>query len=135
METKEESGANKRTDNSQLEQFVLLAKNTSGKATVAVLNQAFRHKSVFVFAELRELQCVQNLKGTENESYLNVLDLFSYGTYKDYLESKASLPSLNDPALLNKLKQLSIVSFASRSKVLEYEELLEQLEIQGKLPL
>mmetsp|Transcript_1999 Transcript_1999/g.2376 ORF Transcript_1999/g.2376 Transcript_1999/m.2376 type:complete len:270 (-) Transcript_1999:229-1038(-) len=126
-----ESSQNNSQSSGQLEQFVLLAKNTTGKATVAVLTQVLKHKNVYVFAELRELKCVQALNGTEHQPHLDLLNLFSYGTYEDYKKMKnqnQNLPTLTETHL-KKLRQLSLVSYASKHKTLNYESLLVQLEI------
>ena len=39
---------------------------------------------VYVFSELLEMSHVQSLKGTEYEPSLELLKIFTYGTYSDY---------------------------------------------------
>jgi COP9 signalosome complex subunit 7 len=51
------AGADSGSD-AHLEQFLLLAKDTSGKATAAVIQQVLRNRHVFVFGELIDLPAV-----------------------------------------------------------------------------
>lgn len=71
---------------------------------------------MYVFGELLELANVQELAEGTNAAYLQLLNLFAYGTYPDYIANKESLPELST-AQQNKLKHLTIVSLASRMKV------------------
>uniref|UniRef100_F7A8Q7 COP9 signalosome subunit 7B n=1 Tax=Equus caballus TaxID=9796 RepID=F7A8Q7_HORSE len=102
-----------------LEQFILLAKGTSGSALTALISQVLEAPGVYVFGELLELANVQEL-----------LNLFAYGTYPDYIASKESLPELST-AQQNKLKHLTIVSLASRMKCIPYSVLLKDLEMRN----
>uniref|UniRef100_A0A9L0K1F9 COP9 signalosome subunit 7B n=1 Tax=Equus asinus TaxID=9793 RepID=A0A9L0K1F9_EQUAS len=115
-----------------LEQFILLAKGTSGSALTALISQVLEAPGVYVFGELLELANVQELAEGANAAYLQLLNLFAYGTYPDYIASKESLPELST-AQQNKLKHLTIVSLASRMKDLEMRNLreLEDLIIEA----
>ncbi|CAH2248114.1 intestinal-type alkaline phosphatase-like [Pelobates cultripes] len=68
--------------------------------------------------------------------YLQLLNLFAYGTYPDYVgaklikANKANLPELSG-AQKNKLKHLTIVSLASRMKCIPYSVLLKDLEMRN----
>ena len=44
-----------------------------------------------MFSELLEMENIQSLKGTEHESYLELLRIFTYGTYSDYKSKGRSL--------------------------------------------
>jgi len=86
---------------------------------------------VFVFAELLELPNIQELATSEQHApFLSLLQLFSYRTFRDYLEHKNSLPQLN-PAQITKLKYLTIVSLAEERHILPYSLLLEELQIES----
>ncbi|WAQ92655.1 hypothetical protein PtA15_17A137 [Puccinia triticina] len=61
-------------------------------------------------------------------SYHELLEIFAYGTWKDYRQRQAHLPKLNDQQLA-KLKLLSILTRASHSRIIPYSELMEELEI------
>ncbi|XP_048200489.1 COP9 signalosome complex subunit 7b isoform X2 [Perognathus longimembris pacificus] len=113
-----------------LEQFILLAKGTSGSALTALISQVLEAPGVYVFGELLELANVQELAEGANAAYLQLLNLFAYGTYPDYIANKESLPELS-PAQQNKLKHLTIVSLASRMKCIPYSVLLKDLEMRN----
>ena len=76
---------------------------------------------------------IQSLKGTEQDSYLELLKIFTYGTYSDYKSKREepviyyyyyclflgnlnSLPRLL-PAQLIKIKHLTILSLAAKNRV------------------
>ncbi|XP_067596335.1 COP9 signalosome complex subunit 7b isoform X6 [Pseudorca crassidens] len=107
-----------------LEQFILLAKGTSGSALTALISQVLEAPGVYVFGELLELANVQELAEGGNAAYLQLLNLFAYGTYPDYIANKESLPELST-AQQNKLKHLTIVSLASRMKVTNIKKTLK----------
>lgn len=53
------------------------------------------------------------------QPYFNLLHLFAYGTYQEYLSAKMSLPELS-PAQQQKLRHLTIVTLSESSKVLHF---------------
>lgn len=120
----------KSSSSNPLEQFVLLAKTMKGAAAVGVIKQALEAPGVYVFGELLDMPNIQELSGGAHSPYFNLLNIFAYGTYKDYKESATSLPDLT-PAQLTKLRHLTIVSLAakSNSKCIPYAELLKELDI------
>ncbi|KAJ3122852.1 hypothetical protein HK098_002428 [Nowakowskiella sp. JEL0407] len=115
--------------NSRLEPFLLLAKNARGAAASKLIQDATSAPGVYVFAELLELPSIQDLKN--NPQYLPIftlLEIFAYGTYLDYKQNSSTLPPLN-PNQLHKLKCLTIVSLSGESRILQYDHLLQQLDI------
>ncbi|XP_004396100.1 PREDICTED: COP9 signalosome complex subunit 7b isoform X2 [Odobenus rosmarus divergens] len=82
-----------------------------------------------VYMELRNLLQIMLAEGA-NAAYLQLLNLFAYGTYPDYIANKESLPELST-AQQNKLKHLTIVSLASRMKCIPYSVLLRDLEMRN----
>lgn len=135
-----------------LEQFVLLSKGTKGAASLDLIKTVLEAPGVYVFAELlsqpniREVNiqqynsfdedrfnnnlfvCSLQLENTPHTNYLNTLNLFAYGTYKQYLEQKSSLIELSD-IMKKKLKHLTIVTMAIKDKCIAYSDLLDQLDI------
>jgi COP9 signalosome complex subunit 7 len=111
-----------------LEQFKLLCKATSGRATAAIVEKVVRHRHIFVFGEILELECVQRLRGTPEEPTLRMLEIFAHGELADYARER--LPVLPEAAL-RKLRQLTLMSLASRSKTLAYEQLFEALQLSS----
>lgn len=71
---------------------------------------------------------VFQLENTPHANYLNTLNLFAFGTYKQYLENQSSLIELTD-TMKKKLKHLTIVTMAISNKCIAYNDLLEQLDI------
>lgn len=123
------SGDKSSTSN-PLEQFLLLMKNAKGPGAVSVLTQALEAPNVYVFGELLDLPNVQELASGPHSSFFNLLNVFAYGTYKEYKAERANLPELS-PVQLKKLRHLTVVSLATKSKCIPYSLLLEELEIQN----
>lgn len=118
------------TEGGPLQQYILLAKNSKGKACAALIGQALGAPNVMVFGELLDMPNVQQLAGTEEQKMLDLLKIFAYGTFAEYKHNAAKLPPLN-PAQTKKLKQLSIVALASQSRLIPYAVLQEQLDISA----
>ena len=97
---------------SPLTTFVELGKNAKNLAAAKNIERAVSHKNTFVFGELLDLKNVQDLHGTQHTKFLSLLQLFAYGTYKDYVANTATLPSLTE-FQLRKLKKLSILSMTT----------------------
>jgi len=117
------------TDGSALQQYLLLAKSAKGKACAAVIQQALSAANVYVFGELLDMANVQQLAGTEDAKMLELLKIFAFGTWQDYKANAATFGPLT-PSQTKKLKQLTIVTLASQSKLIPYTVLQQQLEIQ-----
>ncbi|ESO99539.1 hypothetical protein LOTGIDRAFT_231121 [Lottia gigantea] len=118
------------TSENNLEQFVLLAKTAKGAAAVGLINQVLEAPGIFVFGELLDMPNIQELSSGPNEAHYNLLNLFAYGTYKDYKENKAKLPELTT-IQLTKLRHLTVVSLATKTKCIPYSVLLRELDIQN----
>ncbi|KAJ3044266.1 hypothetical protein HDV00_002586 [Rhizophlyctis rosea] len=112
----------------RLESFVLLSKSAKGAACAKLIQDALSAAGVYVFAELLESPHVQELKGTDHEPYLKLLELFAYGTYDEYKAHAASLPQLNETQI-RKLKHLSIVSMSGTNRTLQYDTLQLHLDV------
>lgn len=68
-----------------LEQFVILAKSTKGAACSELIKQVLEAPGVYVFGELLDMPNITELAKGPEKNYFNTLELFAYGTYKDYL--------------------------------------------------
>ncbi|WMV11178.1 hypothetical protein MTR67_004563 [Solanum verrucosum] len=68
------------------------------------------------------------LEGTENSVYLDLLRLFAHGTWSDYKSIAGRLPQLVSAQAL-KLKQLTVLTLADTSKVLPYDQLMQELDV------
>ena len=76
--------------------------------------------------------CLQ-LRGTEHEGTLRLLELFAYGTYNDAakLKDKDQALSRMRPAMTEKLRMLSMVTLAQTHRVIPYSLLLTTLEVNS----
>ncbi|KAG2386528.1 hypothetical protein C9374_002272 [Naegleria lovaniensis] len=119
-----------QTPEQAIEQFLLLGKSVKGKAAVNLIQQAINHPNTFVFSEMLDLKGIKELDGSENQADFNTLKLFAFGTYSDYKLNPSSYFPLSEKNL-NKLKQLSIVTLASKNRLLKYEDLMKDLDISN----
>jgi len=95
-----------------LQIFVSLAKATDGgPATTQIIMNALKHKQIMFFAELLDLPSVQKLKGLPE---FELLEIFAFGTYGDWIQRKDRLPALSEVHIL-KLRQLTVVQVAASS--------------------
>ncbi|XP_046381079.1 COP9 signalosome complex subunit 7b-like [Haliotis cracherodii] len=122
--------ATEKTAANPLEQFVLLAKTAKGAAAVSLIKQVLDAQGVYVFGELLDMPNIQELSTGPHAPYFQVLNLFAYGTYREYKANVAMLPELT-AGQLTKLRHLTIVSLATKTKCIPYSILLEELEIQN----
>lgn len=113
-----------------VEQYVLLAKGAKGAARLELVKQVLEAQGVHVFGELLTMSNIEELQNGPDASYYNTLNLFAYGTYRQYLENQAQLIQLT-PAMQKKLQHLTIVSLAIKSKCIPYSELLDELDIKN----
>ncbi|KAL5014428.1 hypothetical protein ScPMuIL_008698 [Solemya velum] len=102
--------------------------SAKGAAAVSLINQALDAVGVYVFGELMDMPNIQELSSGSTAPHFNLLNIFAYGTYKDYKENKDTLPELS-PAQLTKLRHLTIVSLATKNKRIPYSVLLQELDI------
>jgi len=114
----------------ELEQFLILAKRQKGRACEALIEQVLNNRKIFVFGELLSVPSVAALRDTEYSKSFMTLELFAYGTYKQYVASPETYIELSE-AMRTKLRQLSIVSLAEHNKIIPYELLQRELEIDN----
>lgn len=58
------------------------------------------------------------------------MNLFAFGTYRQFLENKDKLIPLT-PVMDKKLKHLTILTLATQKKTLPYDELMVELDIKN----
>ncbi|XP_062409920.1 COP9 signalosome complex subunit 7b-like [Sardina pilchardus] len=114
--------------NVQLERFVVLATKAEGPALVVLIKQLLDAPGVYVFGEFLNLPCVRKLSSGSSKGYCELLNMFAYGTFKDYKEKKNDLPPLTE-VQKNKLRHLTIVNLAAKNKCIPYSLLLAELEL------
>ncbi|XP_043258691.1 COP9 signalosome complex subunit 7 isoform X2 [Colletes gigas] len=113
-----------------LEQFMLLAKTAKGAAALELIRQAVETPGVNVFGELLDMPNIKELENGPYVQYWNTLNLFAYGTYKEYLGNKDKVLELT-PTQKKKLQHLTIVTLATKSRCIPYSILLEELDIKN----
>ncbi|KFM67494.1 COP9 signalosome complex subunit 7a, partial [Stegodyphus mimosarum] len=113
-----------------LEQYLLLSKTAKGAAAVELIKQVLVAPGIYVFGELLDMPNIQELSSTQYSQYYQLLHLFAFGTYADYLENKSQYPELT-PAMVNKLRHLTIVSLATKTKCIPYSKLLKELDMKN----
>jgi len=112
-----------------LEPFLLIAKSAKGAAAAKLVQDAISAPGVFVFSELLETPSIQELAANEqHKGWLDVLQLFAYGTYQDYKARAAELPKLS-AVQETKLKYLTLATLARAARILPYSRLQETLDI------
>jgi len=115
---------------SPLSGFVLLAKTAQHRACEDLVKRALEHSTVFVFGELLDCPSIQALgEGSEDgRKLLELLKVFAYGTYPEYVARRNELPQLTPP-MRKKLQLLTLVSLATKSKVLKFGDLQASLDV------
>ncbi|XP_072949005.1 COP9 signalosome complex subunit 7b [Epargyreus clarus] len=116
--------------NHSLEQFVLLAKGAKGFACAELIKQVLEAPGVHVFGELLEVPNIKELETGAYATHFRTLNLFAYGTYKDYLENKSEFLELT-PVQCKKLQHLTIATLATQEKCIPYSVLLKELDIKN----
>ncbi|KAF4736979.1 COP9 signalosome complex subunit 7a [Perkinsus olseni] len=118
-----------------LQQFVILARSTTGQGTIRLIQEVLSHKSIYVFGELLDVPSVKELadsSDTTAKGWYTVLELFAYGgTIEDYKGKSTSLPSLS-PAQYRKLQLLTLRSLAAKSTNgdVPYADVIRALHLQ-----
>lgn len=109
--------------------YVKQAAEREGVGLLSVVDACLRDKNVFSFGELLDLPNVQAMRADDKAR----LELFAYGTYDDYKAQRAS--GSVGPGLgadhLDKLKALTLVSFATVRKEMSYDALRGALDLSS----
>ncbi|XP_015782236.1 COP9 signalosome complex subunit 7 [Tetranychus urticae] len=114
---------------SALQQFIVLSKASKGLAAVELIKQVLNHPQIYVFGELLRQPNIKELADSEDHrKYYELLELFAYGNYCDYNETK--YPPLTQQ-MITKLRHLTVVNLASKNKILSYDKLNEELGIDN----
>ncbi|EJT49928.1 hypothetical protein A1Q1_00941 [Trichosporon asahii var. asahii CBS 2479] len=101
---------------SRLEPFLLLARSAKGAAAAKVVENATAANGVYTFNALMDVPNVK--ESSDLQKHWNLLQLFAYGTLKDYISSPDSYPPLS-PQQVAKLKHLTLVSLALEHRTLD----------------
>jgi COP9 signalosome complex subunit 7 len=101
---------------------------------ISFIKQILSQPGVYVFGEVLDMDNVKTLeKGDDNaKQHWELLNIFAYGTYADFKskQDKLSLVKLTK-VQETKLKQLTIVSLASKNRVIPYSVLQTELDVSN----
>ncbi|CAH7681518.1 hypothetical protein PPACK8108_LOCUS14123 [Phakopsora pachyrhizi] len=116
--------------NHRLEYYLTLIRSSKpGIGLIKLIEDLLSSSGVYVFSEILESKpLVASSENPDHAIYRELLKIFAYGTWSQYRDRQDGLPALNQ-AQTKKLKQLTVASRASQSKIIPYSELLESLEI------
>ncbi|KAI8643905.1 hypothetical protein BD408DRAFT_414080 [Parasitella parasitica] len=113
----------------KLQPFLLLSKSVKGVANCKLITDALNAPGVYVFTELYESPNLVEASSLEQVApYYKLLEIFLYGTFKDYQENSLQLPALNEKQI-RKLKLLSIATLSGTQQTLSYDLLQSYLDI------
>lgn len=103
----------------------------STDSVIAILGRMLEDEAIHHFGQLLELPEFKELMAKDESlhPYQALVEIFAFGTFNDYRSQRGQLPALTD-AQVKKLKQLTLVSMASCTKVLSYDALAEELDLK-----
>jgi len=105
-------------------------KLSSDSAVSNLIPTVLSDSNVFVFGELFQLEKIQALARGEYKKTFDLLHIFAYGRYSDYLAQEANLAKLTAKQA-TKLRQLTVVSLAAETRVIPYSKLLAELGLSS----
>ncbi|CAK9298600.1 unnamed protein product [Gordionus sp. m RMFG-2023] len=96
----------------------------------SLISQITATPNIYVFSEFLDIETIKSLEKTS--SYYKLLELFAFGTIKDYYDQKVTknLPELNPPQI-KKLKYLTVISLAYSHKNIPYKIIQDELNISS----
>ncbi|XP_054164080.1 COP9 signalosome complex subunit 7b-like [Oppia nitens] len=119
------------TGSAAMEQFLILAKTCKGLSAVELIRQVVESPHIYVFGEFLDIPNIGDLANNcDHKPYYDLLVLFAFGQYSDYLANVQTLPELS-AQMRQKLRHLTIVSMATKSKHIPYGRLLEELDMKN----
>lgn len=112
-----------------LQQYVILAKSAKNNAAADLVMKVLDAPGVYVFGELLDMPNIKDLENT-HKNVFDLLNLFAYGTYSDWKENQDKLLPLSQMQE-KKLRQLTIVTLATKEKRIPYSKLLTELCLEN----
>eukprot|EP01097_Dermamoeba_algensis_P004260 TRINITY_DN2813_c0_g1_i1.p1 TRINITY_DN2813_c0_g1~~TRINITY_DN2813_c0_g1_i1.p1 ORF type:complete len:245 (-),score=45.99 TRINITY_DN2813_c0_g1_i1:55-789(-) len=112
----------------ELNRLVQQASNANENEVVKIILSALENPNIFFFSELLSCPSVQKLETSLSKNHVEKLRLFSYGTYIDFKANEAHFGPLSSNQQ-KKLRQLTIVSLATKQKIIPYDLLLQHLDM------
>eukprot|EP01126_Amoeba_proteus_P029162 TRINITY_DN2874_c0_g1_i1.p1 TRINITY_DN2874_c0_g1~~TRINITY_DN2874_c0_g1_i1.p1 ORF type:complete len:251 (+),score=54.24 TRINITY_DN2874_c0_g1_i1:65-817(+) len=107
-----------------------ITKLSSESAVANTIPQILSDPNVYVFGELLALEKIQALNNGEYKKVFDLLEIFAYGRFSDFKTREEDLPKLTAKQAF-KLRQLTVVSLATESRVIPYSKLLQELDMSS----
>ncbi|ANB13073.1 hypothetical protein AWJ20_1352 [Sugiyamaella lignohabitans] len=108
--------------------------NINPTIIVDLINRSLALPGVYTLVEFDDLirarvESSANLKADRSiANHLELLDIFVYGTWAEYIGKSDTLPKLTKPQA-TKLKQLSLAILGASSNVLSFDTIAKQLDL------
>ncbi|KAJ1956864.1 hypothetical protein GGI12_005192 [Dipsacomyces acuminosporus] len=115
-----------------MDAYLKFLNNAPDSGCARIVEEVLDDERIYHFGQLLESPRV--IKLSESEEYRplwELLKVFAYGTLSDYKRLQPQLPQINDHQL-EKLKHLTLVSFASKEKILPYETIMQELSCDSE---
>ncbi|PKI85402.1 hypothetical protein MVES_000126 [Malassezia vespertilionis] len=104
----------------EMDKLLHVAQSCAPPEAIQLIVQVTEDPHTHTFAKLAEAPTIQKLALTpEGAPYVQLLRLYTTGTWADYLSMAHQLPSLS-AAQVAKLRQLTILSLAYQERSLSY---------------
>jgi COP9 signalosome complex subunit 7 len=115
-----------------VQEYCEKASGKSAAVVATVLRQALTANSLYFYSPLFHLPDVQKLEAEPQYApIMNAMKLIMYGTYGDLSKQTAEVKDIfsSSQTLLGKLRQLTLVSLACKSRRLPYKDIQDALGI------
>ena len=112
------------------QRLLLLAETVADSAAGHFVTDILEHPDIYNFDEFLHLESFVNSLKQHHSLALSTLELFAYGTISDYESQCARFIPLTALAR-RKLQLLTLASLAVHTRILPYELLLKQLQIES----
>lgn len=96
-----------------------VSKLSSDSAVANLIPTILSDTNVYVFGELLQVESIQALTKGDYKKWHDLLSIFAYGRYSDYVKDAENLPKIS-PKQMAKLRQLTVVSLAAENRVIPY---------------
>ncbi|KAA3673674.1 COP9 signalosome complex subunit 7 [Paragonimus westermani] len=103
-------------------------------AVAEIIVSATEMPGLFVFGEFLDHPSIQRLTSEPHRKYIDLLNLFCYGSYQLYASDPTKYPPLS-AGQIRKLKQLSLIDQAHCQRLIPYDLLFEKLHLTSSREL
>merc|ERR1712137_1448052 len=105
--------------------------SSKGRALKLNVLSCLKHDNIFVFSELLDVEVVKQMRDdAELAPLYEAIRLFAYGTLADYNANKDKFSFLKEHHI-QKLKKLTLLTLARGKQMMDYDTLLQDLEIES----